>query len=136
MAVTFNTQVAYAADEVSQIPLSPEGKRFKRGVATVIFASIGGGILGLSTLSFYGKPQEHTSNISTGVLLGFLGGISYVAYSNMKEQKMEQPVPNPYDDSEAWREWLEPAQNISRLSKQQGGRNSVNHPQVQFFWSF
>ncbi len=55
---------------------------FKRTTATVLFSSISGGVLGLSTLSFYGKPQEHTDNITTGVLVGFLAGVSYVMYDN------------------------------------------------------
>tara|TARA_B110001454_G_scaffold219198_1_gene251585 strand:+ start:165945 stop:166322 length:378 start_codon:yes stop_codon:yes gene_type:complete len=55
---------------------------FKRTTATILFASIGGGILGLSTLSFYGKPQEHTDNITTGVAVGLLAGVSYVMYDN------------------------------------------------------
>jgi hypothetical protein len=59
---------------------------FKRTTATVLFSSIGGGILGLSTLSFYGKPQEHTDNITTGVLLGFIAGVSYVMYDNYAQQ--------------------------------------------------
>ncbi len=57
----------------------------KRTAATVLFTSIGGGVLGLSTLSFYGKPQEHTDNITIGVLLGFITGVGYVVYDNNRE---------------------------------------------------
>lgn len=70
---------------------------FKRTTATILFASIGGGILGLSTLSFYGKPQEHTDNITTGVLVGFLAGASYVMYDNYQQQSAIndlKPLPN------------------------------------------
>jgi len=70
---------------------------FKRTTATVLFSSIGGGILGLSTLSFYGKPQEHTDNITTGVLIGFLAGVSYVMYDNYEQQSVLndlRPLPN------------------------------------------
>jgi hypothetical protein len=66
---------------------------FKRTTATVLFSSIGGGILGLSTLSFYGKPQEHTDNITTGVLLGFIAGVSYVMYDNYGQQAQNPPKP-------------------------------------------
>jgi uncharacterized membrane protein YebE (DUF533 family) len=59
---------------------------FKRTTATILFSSIGGGILGLSTLSFYGKPQEHTDNITNGVLVGFLAGVSYVMYKNYEQR--------------------------------------------------
>lgn len=59
-------------------------KTVKRHVATVLFSSLGGAILGLSTLSFYGEPQEHTNNISVGALLGFVAGVSYVAYDSSR----------------------------------------------------
>lgn len=63
---------------------------FKRTTATVLFASIGGGILGLSTLSFYGKPQEHTDNITTGVLVGLIAGVSYVMYDNYSQNALNE----------------------------------------------
>lgn len=66
----------------TSIGWSQSQSTFKRTTATILFASIGGGVLGLSTLSFYGKPQEHTDNITTGVLIGFLAGLSYVMYDN------------------------------------------------------
>lgn len=56
----------------------------KRNVAAILFSSLGGAILGLSTLSFYGEPQEHTENISIGALLGFLAGSSYVIYDSSR----------------------------------------------------
>jgi len=64
-------------------------RNFKRGAATVIFASLGGGILGLSTLSFYGRPQEHTDNITTGVVLGLIGGVAYVFSENNSQSRTE-----------------------------------------------
>jgi len=51
---------------------------FRRGLATVMLASLGGAIVGISTLSFYGEPQEHVSNILTGLALGAAGGTAYV----------------------------------------------------------
>ena len=50
----------------------------RRNVATVIFSGLGGAVLGLSTLSFYGKPQDHTGNIYAGLGLGLLVGVGYV----------------------------------------------------------
>lgn len=67
---------------------------FKRTTATILFASIGGGVLGLSTLSFYGKPQEHTDNITTGVLLGFVLGLTYVVYDQYGVQALAAPPLN------------------------------------------
>lgn len=52
---------------------------FRRGLATVMLAGLGGAILGLSTLSFYGDPQEHVGNIWTGLAVGSLGGGLYIA---------------------------------------------------------
>lgn len=53
--------------------------KVKRTVATVIFSSLGGAVLGLSTLPFYGEPQEHANNITAGALIGFVAGVGYVA---------------------------------------------------------
>lgn len=64
----------------------------KRRVATVLFSSLGGAILGLSTLSFYGEPQEHTQNISFGALLGFAAGLGYVVVDSSR------PAPKPAYD--------------------------------------
>lgn len=55
---------------------------FKSKLATVIFVGLGGAVLGLSTLSFYGEPEEHISNITTGFALGILAGTSYVIYDS------------------------------------------------------
>ncbi len=53
---------------------------WKRNTAITLFSAVGGGVLGLSTLSFYGSPQDHTSNVTTGVLLGLCAGIGYVVW--------------------------------------------------------
>ncbi|MGZ3774592.1 MAG: hypothetical protein ACXVCY_01250 [Pseudobdellovibrionaceae bacterium] len=70
----------------SEISVSQTNKTFKRNAATVLFASLGGAILGLSTLSFYGEPQEHTNNITLGALLGFSAGLGYVVYNSSPVQ--------------------------------------------------
>lgn len=70
----------------------------KRHVATVLFSTLGGAVLGLSTLPFYGEPQEHTNNISVGALLGFVAGAGYAAYS---ASQPEVPVRNDYGFGES-----------------------------------
>lgn len=60
-------------------------RNFKRNVAAILFSSIGGAVLGLSTLSFYGEPQEHTNNITLGALVGFAGGVGYVLMESSKQ---------------------------------------------------
>jgi hypothetical protein len=62
----------------------------KRNVATVLFSTLGGAVLGLSTLPFYGEPQQHTDNISVGALVGFALGAGYVAY-NVSKPEIVQP---------------------------------------------
>jgi hypothetical protein len=57
---------------------------FRRSLATVMFAGIGGAILGLSTLSFYGEPQEKVGNIWTGLAIGLIGGSAYVLAQSQK----------------------------------------------------
>lgn len=57
-------------------------RAWKRDTAIVLFSAVGGGILGLSTLSFYGEPQEHTSNVSAGALIGLVAGFSYVIWEH------------------------------------------------------
>lgn len=83
MAVVFFTSPASWAQVSSS-------RAVKRNVATVLFSTLGGAVLGLSTLSFYGEPQEHTDNISVGALLGFVAGTSYVAY-NMSQPEVVAP---------------------------------------------
>lgn len=65
-----------AADDTSSS--STQGPR--KQMATIIFAGLGGAILGLSTLSFYGRPQDHLANIAIGFAFGAIGGTIYVTY--------------------------------------------------------
>lgn len=76
----------------SQISFAQADRAVKRSVAAILFSSLGGAILGLSTLSFYGEPQEHTDNIAVGALVGFVGGVSYVLYDSL------QPPAQPSQD--------------------------------------
>jgi hypothetical protein len=59
---------------------------WRRNTAIVLFAGIGGSLLGLSTLSFYGEPKEHTNNINIGALLGLIGGVTYVVHENSQKK--------------------------------------------------
>ena len=70
----------------------------RRGVAIVMFAGLAGAVLGASTLSFYGEPQEHISNIWTGLAIGALVGGGYVISQGQKPaMSLEQQWPtNPY----------------------------------------
>lgn len=52
----------------------------RKQLATIVFAGLAGAILGLSTLSFYGRPQDHLSNIAVGFAVGIIIGTSYTTY--------------------------------------------------------
>ena len=68
---------------------------FRRGLATVMLAGLGGAVLGLSTLSFYGEPQEHIGNIWTGLAIGVVGGTAYVLTQSNNNTLALNPVPQP-----------------------------------------
>ncbi len=77
-----------------QAQVNQSQKSFKRNAAAVIFASLGGGVLGLSTLSFYGRPQEHTDNITTGVAIGLVAGLVYI-FSDVADTQTQE-VQSPW----------------------------------------
>ncbi|NCN95159.1 MAG: hypothetical protein GW917_00375 [Bdellovibrionales bacterium] len=52
----------------------------KKQLATIIFAGLGGAVMGLSTLSFYGRPQDKLNNIAIGFAIGVIGGTLYTTY--------------------------------------------------------
>ena len=45
-----------------------------RHITNIVFSGLAGAILGLSTLSFYGRPQDRLNNIGIGFALGIIGG--------------------------------------------------------------
>ena len=52
----------------------------RKQLATIIFAGLGGALMGLSTLSFYGRPQDYLVNIPIGCAIGVIAGTAYVTY--------------------------------------------------------
>jgi hypothetical protein len=63
---------------------SPSVTSLRRNIAAIFLSGIGGAILGLSTLSFYSDPPNHVSNITVGLGLGLIGGVSYVIADTYK----------------------------------------------------
>lgn len=53
----------------------------RRQIATIIFAGLGGAVLGLSTLSFYARPQDKIGNIAVGFAVGIIVGTGIVTYN-------------------------------------------------------
>lgn len=52
----------------------------KTQISKIFLFGLGGAVLGLSTLSFHGKPHAHLENIAYGFGLGILIGAVYVTY--------------------------------------------------------
>ena len=64
---------------------SAQGPR--RHLTTIVMAGLAGAILGLSTLSFYGRPQDRLSNIGVGFAVGIIIGTAYTTYKAAAEPK-------------------------------------------------
>ena len=92
--------IVFSCFHVSVSSAQQNSRNVKRGVATVLFSTLGGAILGLSTLSFYGEPQEHTENIMTGALVGLIAGSGYLLYST------SQAEPAPVDYTQSFEEQM------------------------------
>ena len=67
---------AQAADQEEK----PELTGPRKQLATIVFSGLAGAILGLSTLSFYGRPQDNLKNIAIGFAIGVIGGTAYASY--------------------------------------------------------
>jgi hypothetical protein len=93
----------------------------RRQIATIIFSGLGGAVLGMSTLSFYGRPESHVSNIATGFALGIIGGT--VAMSYQAASYAEQSIPN----------WRYEPEFIAEEKKKKLAMNSKNSSQ-NFQW--
>jgi len=57
----------------------------RKQLATVIYAGLGGAVLGLSTLSFHGRPQDHLESIFGGFAIGIIVGAIYSSYGVAKD---------------------------------------------------
>lgn len=91
----------------------------RRHISTIVLAGISGAVLGLSTLSFYGRPQDRLSNIAVGFAVGVIGGTVYTTYKAAAEPRdfysLREVRP------EAW---------------EQVERREESAPQASFTWDF
>lgn len=62
----------------NQNGIEPSGTR--KQIAGIVFSGLAGAVLGLSTLSFYGRPQDRLSNIAVGFALGIIVGSVFITY--------------------------------------------------------
>lgn len=96
LSIHFAPTVSFALEPQIE-DFQPAGPR--RQMATIIFSGLAGAILGLSTLSFYGRPQDKLSNIAIGFAIGIIAGASYTTY---------QAATRPYDYLETNLDLLDP----------------------------
>lgn len=102
----------FSQHSLAQTSTSAGMTGFRRGLATIMLSGLGGAILGLSTLSFYGDPQEHIGNIWTGLAIGALGGASYVIVQNQKNSSLAL---DPFPESNRMK-WAQQGPPIFRYS--------------------
>lgn len=118
-----NPQIAHAQNqELDKVEVS-YGPR--KQMATIIFAGLAGAVLGLSTLSFYPRPQDKLANIPIGAAIGIICGTVYTTYKT---------ATRPYERyDEAMFDPVMQNQNYAAYQFEQ-----INKPQVQlnYSWDF
>ena len=60
----------------------------RQAVGVILLSGLVGGVLGLSTLSFYSEPQDHIRNITFGAGAGIIVSAFYLTFS-----AAQQPLP-------------------------------------------
>lgn len=71
---------AWSQAEESEQPNVVERYGPRRQISTIVYMGLAGAVLGLSTLSFYGRPQDKLTNIPIGFGLGVIIGTVYMTY--------------------------------------------------------
>ena len=74
------SQIGEAQQQASSGGKSEQSFGPRKQIATIIYCGLGGAVLGLSTLSFYGRPQDHMKNIYLGFGVGVVIGTIYMTY--------------------------------------------------------
>lgn len=106
--VTITTpSFAQGAKREKDAEISQHGPR--RKMTTIVFAGLAGAVLGLSTLSFYGRPQDRLSNIAVGFAVGVITGTVYTTF---------QAATNPNDFYN-----LNDEQNMDSIAFASGGKD-------------
>ncbi|MBX3020424.1 MAG: hypothetical protein KF799_02005 [Bdellovibrionales bacterium] len=99
---------------------SGTGKR----LSVIVFAGVAGAILGLSTLSFYGRPQDKLNHIAVGAAVGIIGG---AVYSTFKAATEPRDFYNLRDYTEG---------NLLAMQPGDERGHSVYTPKMEFHFSF
>ncbi len=85
MLSAFLALPSYSQDSGAGVSSTKSGPR--KQLSKIFLSGLGGAVLGLSTLSFYGRPQDHMSNIAIGFAIGVVFGTVYVTYDTAKRPK-------------------------------------------------
>jgi hypothetical protein len=100
LSLALTAPVAFAAPSKDPASTSKtNGPR--RHLTTIVMAGLAGAILGLSTLSFYGRPQDRLSNVPVGFAIGVIIGATYTTYKAAAEPKDFYSVRDP--QPELWK---------------------------------
>lgn len=85
-------------------------------VARIMMSGLGGAVFGVSTLSFYGEPQKHLSNVALGAAVGLLIGSIYVTSVSLQDDYNYSYKPNFSDKLEEQRfAFLKRFENSDRI---------------------
>lgn len=87
--------LAFAQAPNNKAPLPSSGPR--RQLTNIVFAGLAGAVLGLSTLSFYGRPQDKLDNIAIGAAIGIIGGTIFTTYKAAAEPRDFYGFENRFD---------------------------------------
>jgi hypothetical protein len=84
-ATFLSLSLAFAVPAATAAPKSDKNAEVstrgpKKQLQTIVFAGLAGAILGLSTLSFYGRPQDKLNNIAVGAAVGIIIGTVYSTF--------------------------------------------------------
>jgi hypothetical protein len=103
LVVCFMATTSFAQDTAPEATSTKSGPR--KQLSIIFLSGLSGAVLGLSTLSFYGRPQDHMSNIAVGFAIGVVFGTVYVTYNTAKKPKeyLSQLETNPFRPMETAR---------------------------------
>lgn len=99
----------------------------RKQLATIVFAGLAGAILGLSTLSFYGRPQEHLTNIAIGGALGVIAGASFTTY---------KAATKPYEVYDLGGESFAPTQGFAARGEREYFDKKLDFKPLHLAWNF
>ncbi len=78
ISLIFSHHAVLAQDTRDNTVIEKYGPR--RQISTIVYMGLAGAVLGLSTLSFYGRPQDKLTNIPIGFGAGVIIGTIYMTY--------------------------------------------------------